>query len=115
MGIIRYPSVTFDGASAEADRTIDFGQFSSLLFNEYNLQVIDANGDSVPGTVAGMVSVDVYSPFTDRPETTMETVDLSTDCRKFRIFRASIHRAVFSVTGLAGGNRVVATCIRGNG
>ena len=107
-----YPSVTFDSNSPESDRTINFGLLTTKKYNEYNISVIDSNGASVSGTVPGMVSVDVYSPGSDRPETTQNVADLSTECRKFQLFKMTVHRAVFSVTGLGAGLRVVITAIR---
>ena len=105
--------VTFDGNSPEADRTITFDNQSAWVRNEYNISVIDSAGVSVAGDVAGEVSFMAFSPFADRPETTANNVDLSTGCRKFRMFLATINRVVFSVTGLAAGNRVVVTAVRG--
>ena len=109
-----YPlSVTFDGTSPLLDRTIDFQNQSGWIRNEYNISVIDENGESVTGTVTGSVGLEAYSPFADRPETAQEAVDLSTGCRKFTLFFATIGRAVFTVTNLATNQRVVVTAIRG--
>ena len=105
-------SVTFDENTPEADRTINFGNRSASKANEYNISVIDAGGDSITGTVNGVVSLDAHSPFADRPETTANTVDLATGCRKFTLFIASINRAVYSVTGLTPGAKVVVTALR---
>lgn len=108
-------SVTFDGTSPEHERTVTFNAedvFSQR--NEYNMQVIGADDNSVTGVVPGMVSVDVFSPKCDRAETTRQTADLSTGCRKFQLFEMSVERAVFSVTGLGAGLRVVVTCFRGD-
>ena len=107
------PTVTFNAASDEADRQIMFGQLSGSKANEYNISVIDSNDESIAGTVQGMVSVDTYSPGADRPETTAAAADLSTGCRKFRLFYTTINRAVFSVSGLATGSRVMITAVRG--
>ena len=109
-------SATFDASSPEWQRTIDFNQEDvTAVRNEYNFSVIDAAGDSVSGTVPGMVSVDIWSPGADRAETTENAADLSTNCRKFRAFNdVSVSRAVFSVTGLGAGLRVVVTAIRTN-
>ncbi len=106
--------VTFDATTPEADRTINFENQSAWPRNEYNISVIDADDNTVPGTVAGMVNLMAYSPGSDRPETTANQVDLSTGNRKFRLFIATINRAVFSVTGLAANRRVRVTAVRGN-
>ena len=107
------PSVTFDVNTPEADRTINFGSLSGWKANEYNISVLDSSGGSVAGVVQGSVSVDAYSPRADRPETTTTAADLSTGCRKFTLFYATINRAVFSVSGLIPGNRVQITAVRG--
>ena len=103
----------FDASSPESLRTIDFsGDSQTKKANEYNLSVFNADTTPVLGTVQGMVSVDVYSPGADRPETTTNTVDLSTGCRKFRLFYATVNRAVFSVSGLAAGQKVLVSGYR---
>ncbi len=107
--------IEFDGSSTEEQRTINFGNQSGWKANEYNVSVFNQAGETVTGAVSGMVSVEAYSPFADRPETTDSTVDLSTGCRKFTLFFATINRAVFSVAGLAGGQVVRVTAIRGKG
>ena len=107
-----YPSVTFDANSPESERTIRFGSLTTKKYNEYNVMVIDTSDESVTGTVPGMISVDIYSPYADRPETTDNILDLSTNCRKFQIFKVTVNRAVFSVSGLGAGLRVVITAIR---
>jgi len=116
MGGITQNYVEFDADTPEGSRTIDFRltEDQSKLANEYNISVFDSMGDPVTGTVTGTVSADFYSPGADRPETTANAVDLSTDCRKFRLFFATISRAVFSVTGLASGNKVRIEAVRGN-
>ena len=106
-------TVTFDGNSSEAERTVTFDSQSGWARNEYNISVIDTNGVSVPGTVPGMVNLLAFSPGSDRAETTANQIDLSSGNRKFRLFIATISRAVFSVTGLAAGRRVRVTCVRG--
>ena len=106
-------TITFDGASPEAQRTINFGPQTSWIRNEYNISVVDAGGVTVPGDVVGVVSVDVYSPGADRPETTANTLDLSTGARKFTMFLATINRAVFSVTSLQADAFIQVTAIRG--
>ena len=105
-------SITFNETTQEADRSIIFGNQSSLKSNEYNVTVIGTNGNSLTGTVPGVITLNAYSPFADRPEPSDETVDLSTNCRKFTLFRATINRAVFAVTGLPTDARVVMTAIR---
>ncbi len=105
-------TATFDDNSGVDVRSVPFGSSTQLDSNQYNISVIDANGASVPGTVNGIVSVEAWSPGADRPEQTENTVDLSTNARKFQLFISSIEEAVFSVTGLATGNRVVVSCFR---
>ena len=105
------PSVTFDEASSEADRAINFGILSRWKCNEYSIAVIDSGGQSVTGTVAGLVSVFIYSPGSDRP-TSLPAVDLSTGVRKFSEFSATVNRAVFSVTGLSSGQQIRITAAR---
>ena len=74
--------ITFDGNSTESERTITFDNQSAWIRNEYNISVIDSDGNSVPGTVQGMVNLQAYSPGADRPETTANQVDLSTQNQK---------------------------------
>ncbi len=105
-------SVTFDENTPEEDRTISFGNRSASKSNEYNVSVIDAGGNSIPGTVNGVVNFEAFSPFADRSETPTVTVNLATGCRKFTLFIATINRVVYSVTGLSPGARVVVTAIR---
>ena len=104
-------TTTFDESSSELRRSLNFAALTPWKCNEYNLAVIDENGDTVTGSVAGTVSVLLYSPGADRP-TTLTGVDLSTNAREFPQFLATINRAVFSVTGLASGHRVTVTASR---
>lgn len=107
-----YPSVTFDGNSPEADRTINFGPLTTKKYNEYNISIVDNAGDPVTGDVPGMVSVDAWSPGSDRAETTQNAANLSTGCRKFQLFKMTVQRAVFSVTELGAGLQVVILAVR---
>lgn len=108
MGAL-FLDVTFDGSTPEAERTINFGSLTMNPRNEISISVIDSSGDPVTGTVAGMVSVDILPPDSDRPETTANPLDLSTGARTFTPFFRSVRAATFSVTGLDAGNQVVAT------
>ena len=110
-----YIRITFDGSSSEADRTVAFGALTVQPLNQYDIRIIDANDNPVTGVVPGMVSVEVYRVGVDRPQTTMEDIDLSTNDRAFDVFFEKIRTAVFSATGLAPGNRVQVTCTRGMG
>ena len=89
----------FDASSPESLRTIDFsGESQPKKANEYNISVFNADTTPALGVVQGMVSVDVYSPGADRPETTTTAVDLSTGCRKFTLFYSEVQRRrVFSL------------------
>ena len=105
--------ISFDGTSPESLRTIYMqGESQPKKANEYNVSVFNADTSTATGTVAGMISVDIYSPGSDRPETTSTALDLSTGLRKFRLFFASVDRAVFSVTGLGAGQKVAIQAIR---
>lgn len=105
--------IQFDGNSPESLRTIYMqGESQPKKANEYNVSVFNADGTTATGTVSGMVSVDVYSPGADRPETTANALDLSTNVRKFTLFYATVDRAVFSVTGLDAGQKVAVSAYR---
>ncbi len=103
-----FREVTFDASTSEADRTIEFGNITTNVFNKVAVSVVDSAGDEVPGTVAGVVSLSIRSPGADRFEDSTNTLDLSTDARTFTPFEDIVQAARFSVTGLAGGNMVVA-------
>ncbi len=103
----------FDGSSPEGRRTIYFSATSvQNLGNEYNIRVVNTDGTPSTGAVAGMVNFEAWSPQADMPETPDNQVDLSTGCRKFRLFFATIERVVFSVTGLTPGRRLVVSAIK---
>ena len=105
--------ISFDGSSPESLRTIYMhGESQPKKANEFNVSVFNADGSPATGTVAGMVSVNVYSPGADRPETTASALDLSSNNRKFTLFYATTDRAVFSVTGLGTGRSVAVSAFR---
>ena len=104
-----YRQVTFDGSTAEADRTVEFGALTIQPRNEISLKVVDSNGDEVPRSVAGTVGLSILPPDSDRAEASTNDLDLSTGARTFTPFFRSVRSATFSVTGLAVGNRVVVT------
>ena len=106
--------VQFNSSTPEDLRTIDFRltEDQTKLANQYNIKVFNADLTPAEGTIQGMVSALFYSPGADRPETTANTADLATGCRKFNLFFATIDRAVFSVSGLAGGQFVSVEGIR---
>ena len=104
-------STTFNEASIEQQRALEFGSLTNQKCNAYSLSVIDENGDTVTGSVTGTVSVLLYSPGADRP-TTIPAVDLATGTRAFTEFLATINRSVFSVSGLSSGHRVTVTASR---
>ena len=107
-------TIKFDGNTPEGLRTINFEpEFTKLKANEYNIAVFDASNNPAVGTVPGMVNLMAFSPGSDRAETTANQVDLSSGNRKFRLFIATINRAVFSVDGLTPGFSVQVTAIRG--
>ena len=108
MGTL-YRQITFDGASSVEDRTISFGSLTMNPRNEISVSVIDAAGDSVTGTVAGMITFNITPPDSDRVEESANPLDLSTDARTFTPFFRSVRAAEFSVTGLGANLRVVVT------
>lgn len=116
MGGMAKNYIQFDGDSPESQRTIDFRltEDQPKLANQYNISVFNADLTPATGTVQGMVSAMFYSPGADRPEESANTADLSTGCRKFNLFFATIDRAVFSVTGLMSGQIVAIEAIRSN-
>ena len=104
----------FDASSPESLRTLDFsGERQPKKANEYNISVFNADTTPALGTVQGIISADVYSPGVDRPEPTANNVDLSTGCRKFTLFYSGVQRVVFSVSGLAAGQKVLVSGYRG--
>ena len=104
--------VQFNADTEESLRTITFEEDQYKLGNEYNVSVFNEDLTPATGTIQGTISALFYSPGSDRPETTANTVDLSTGCRKFSLFFATINRVVFSVTGLASGLIVSIEAIR---
>ena len=115
MGGIVKNWVEFDENTPESERTIDFRltEDQTKRANEYNISVTDAAGAAATGTVVGSVSAEFYFPGSDRAQTTMETADLSTGCRQFPLFYATVDRASFSVSNLTPGHRVRVEAIRG--
>ena len=84
--------ISFDGNSPESLRTIYMqGESQPKKANEYNVSVFNADGTTATGTVAGMISVDIYSPGSDRPETTIY--------RAGSVYRASKIHVVFCFSG----------------
>ena len=108
--------VEFDVNSPESLRTINFeGESQTKKSNEYNISVFNADGSPALGRIQGIVTLDAYSPGADRPITTANTVDLSSGCRKFDLFFATIERVVFSVSGLIPGQTIRISAFRGKG
>lgn len=107
---------SFGNDSPEGQRTIDFsGESLNRKANEYNMSVFESDGTPAIGTVAGTVTFQAFSPGSDRPETPATDVDLSTGCRKFNLFFASIERVVFSVSGLTGNRTLRVEAYRNKG
>ena len=108
--------VEFDVNTPEDLRTINFeGESLYRKSNEYNISVFNADGTPAQGTIQGIVTLNAYSPGADRARTTANTVDLSTGCRKFDLFFATIERAVFSVSGLIPGLTLRVSAFRTKG
>ena len=108
--------VEFDVNSPESLRTINFeGESLYRKSNEYNISVFNEDGTPAQGIIQGIITLNAYSPGADRARTTANTVDLSSGCRKFDLFFATIERAVFSVAGLVPGLTVRVEAFRTRG
>lgn len=104
----------FDASSPASDRSVTFGNYSDLLFNQYSVQVFDGDGNAVDTVSSGTVSVQVGYGETTKMQATETDLILNSDPWVFEPFLMHVNRAVFSVTGLPDGFTVRARCFRGD-
>lgn len=104
----------FSESTLEALRTVDFDKekVKDHFANSYAVRVVNAAGDDVTAGVTGTVTFLAYTTGAGKPQSPEFDIDLSSNDWAFKPFFSYISKAVFSVSGLSAGHRVIVTCLR---